>query len=91
MACGLPVVTTNKCVAGVELIEDYENGFIVPVDNEKKLAEKINMVLSSGSLNLRMSQKNLEKIREYTIEKTAMIHIEISEDIIKRSMKFKNV
>jgi glycosyltransferase involved in cell wall biosynthesis len=82
MAFGLPIVTTDKCVAGLELIKDYENGFIVPVDAEKQLADKINFIISDNNLCESMSQKNLNKIREYTIENMANRHMEIFENII---------
>lgn len=71
MACGLPVITTDKCVAGLELIKDNENGFIVPVGDEDKLAQKINLILNDDKLREKMARNNLEKIRPYTIEKMA--------------------
>lgn len=41
MAYGLPVITTDKCVAGIELIEDDKNGYVIPVEDYELLAEKI--------------------------------------------------
>lgn len=82
MAYGLPVITTGRCVSGLELVKDYENGFIIPVNDEEQLAEKINMILSNDSLCKSMSEKSLEKIREYTIEKMAERHMEIFEKIL---------
>ncbi|MBU3197728.1 glycosyltransferase family 4 protein [Clostridium estertheticum] len=79
MACGLPIITTDKCIAGLELVEDYENGFIVPVEGVEQLAEKINIILSNRDLRAKMSEKSLEKIRAYTIEKMADRHVEIFE------------
>lgn len=76
MACGLPVITTDKCVAGLELVKDNENGFIIPVNDEVSLAEKINVILNNNELSARMSYNNLKKIREYTIENIATKHIE---------------
>lgn len=90
MAYGLPIVTTDKCVAGLELVEDYENGFIVPVDDERKLAEKINTVLSDEDLCSRMSKKSLEKIRQYTIENMAERHMEIFEKMLYKNNKAIN-
>lgn len=39
---GLPVITTNKCIAGLELIEDGKNGYIIDVENKEMLLEKTN-------------------------------------------------
>lgn len=71
MACGLPVVTTEGCVAGMELIEDYKNGFIIKVDNKEMLSDKINQILNNKELINTMSNNNLMKIRKYTLENMA--------------------
>ena len=41
MGYGLPVITTENCVAGIELIEDGINGYIVPNEDVKELSEKM--------------------------------------------------
>lgn len=76
MAEGLPVITTEKCVAGLELVKNDENGYIVPVDDTDSLAEKITKILEDEQLCERMGKNSLEKIRNYTIEKMAIAHIE---------------
>lgn len=77
MANGLPVITTDQCVAGLELVENGVNGYIVPVDNEKKLAEQITKVLQDDSLCEKMVAANIAKIKQYTIENMALTHNEI--------------
>lgn len=78
MAYGLPVITTDRCVAGLELVEDGVNGYIVPVRDVEALAEKMNLILRS---DLRaMGRASLEKIRPYTIENMAKVHEEIFEN-----------
>lgn len=71
MSCGLPVITTDRCVAGMELIEDYENGFIIEVDNIEMLSNRINKILNNKELINTMSRNNLVKIEKYTIENMA--------------------
>ena len=41
MAFGLPVVTTDRCGAGLELVEPGKNGFLVPAGSVDALAEAI--------------------------------------------------
>jgi len=82
MANALPVITTDKCVAGLELIKDNDNGFIVPADNFKLLAERINIILSSEELCNEMAQNSLNKIKKYTIENMASRHRDIFNDIL---------
>lgn len=77
MAVGLPVITTDNCNAGLELIENGINGYIVPVENDNELAEKILYLLSDSSLCESMSINNLKKIENFTIEKVAQSHIEV--------------
>lgn len=77
MAHGLPVITTDRCNAGLELIENYKNGFIVPVDDNNKLSEKINLLLENEMLRKQQGLNNLKKIKNYTIEKMAERHFEI--------------
>lgn len=75
MACGLPVVTTTRCVAGLTLIRDGVNGYLVPIDEEEKLAEKLDAVLAGDCRE--MGRSALETIRPYTIENMARAHVEL--------------
>lgn len=81
MACGLPVITTDKCVAGLELVENHVNGFIVSVERVDVLAQRIEDVLSHDQLAASMAKAGLEKIRPYTIENMAQRHLEIFRSI----------
>lgn len=74
MAAGLPVITTDRCVAGLELIQDRINGYIVPVGNDKLLSDKINIILKNSRLRSEMSSRSLLFIRNYTIKNMAMTH-----------------
>lgn len=71
MANGLPVITTNRCVAGLQLIEEDVNGYIVPVDDSLAMAEKIKQLLDDKTLREKMAANNIEKIQPYTIENMA--------------------
>lgn len=82
MAFGLPVITTDRCIAGLELIKDYENGFIVPVERADILAKRIEEVLSNEQLAIRMGKTSLKKIRPYTIENMVRQHINIFKKIL---------
>lgn len=77
MAYGLPVITTNKCVAGTELVKDNENGFIVPIEDDDALARKITIILNDEQARIEMSKKSLKRIKDCTIENMAKVHLEI--------------
>lgn len=77
MAQGLPVITTNQCVAGVELVEQGQNGFLVNAEDVAALAEKMNRLLSDPALQRQFGQRSYRKMMDYTIEKMARRHFEI--------------
>lgn len=86
MAAGLPVITTDQCIAGLELIQEGKNGYIVPADQAEILAEKVNQVFEEDR-SRQMGIESLKKIQEYTIEKMAESHITVWNQIegIKKS------
>ena len=78
MAYGLPVITTDRCVAGLELVEDGVNGYIIGVEDEAALAEKIEACFASDYRA--MGDASLEKVRPYTIENMVSAHLKIFEE-----------
>ena len=74
MAYGLPVITTSRCIAGLVLVDEGENGFIIDIDDPKALAEAIERIIDDDQTIKRMSEKSLSIIQDYTIEKMAEEH-----------------
>lgn len=72
MTQGLPVITTDNCMAGLEMIKD--KNCIVPVGNSVKLSESINSLLSDPEQLKKIGENNLNIIKEYSIEKMAFAH-----------------
>lgn len=87
MSYALPIVTTDHCVAGVELIEDGVNGYIVPIDNPERLGSAIEKVLSNEDLKNYMASENLNKIRDYTYEVSAQDIIAAIESVCESTRK----
>lgn len=79
MAQGLPVVTTDRCVAGLELIQDSVYGQIVPIEDATALADAIQYELDN--LSEARTTRILSKIKQYTVEQMACVHIECLERI----------
>ena len=75
MSFGLPVITTDQCVAGMELVKNGVNGYLIPVDDQKALVEKTNELLSQDYRQ--MGAAALEAVRPYTIENMAKTHVRI--------------
>ena len=76
MSFGLPIITTDKCVAGVELLREG-GGIIVPTDNVMELTKSINILLDDKKYYRQCEQHNLELIKNYTIEQMVTEHVEM--------------
>lgn len=74
MAFGLPVITTDHCIAGLELV-DAANGAIVPVDDGLALRKSIEEILN-GDLE-EMGKKSVERISRYTTQNMAIYHMKM--------------
>lgn len=83
MANGLPIITTDKCIAGIEMVKSEEVGKIISVNTSaEKLAEHINYAISNyEEFN---SSKIISIARDYTIEKMAEAHLSILDNITKK-------
>ena len=73
MAHGLPTISTDRCGAGVELIEDGQSGFVVKTGDVDALAQAIQKI---SKMDLKaMGEKALERVQGYTIEEMVKVHI----------------
>ncbi len=81
MACGLPVVTTTRCNAGLELVQDGKNGYLAEPGDAAGLAQAMEAVLAGD--REAMAGAALETIRGYTIEEMARRHAELFADYLE--------
>ncbi len=79
MSFGLPVITTDKCGAGVELIEPGINGYVVPVGDAEQLQKNLYKLLENEELCRNMAINNYNSIQAYTIENMAQTHMNFFE------------
>jgi len=65
-ACGLPVVATK--VGGLpEVVEHNKSGYLVPPENPKALAEKIELLISDEKRNKKFGRKGKNRVnRRFT-------------------------
>lgn len=76
MAYGLPVITTDKCVAGIETVKECVNGYIVPAEDAEALSESMKNALKQDM------HGSIETAKEYSIEKMAKRHMEIFNNLL---------
>lgn len=74
MAYGLPVISTDRCIAASELV-DNTNGRIIPTDSVEALSKAITDLISNRNL-LELGRKSIDKIKWYTFESMAKVHMD---------------
>ena len=67
MACGLAVVATDCDFGPREIIRDKENGILVPVDDEEKLAEGIRLLIEDDTLRRKVGESAQHIAHEYSL------------------------
>lgn len=73
LGMGVPVVTTDMCIAGVELINGI-NGKIVPANDSSKLAVAIDDIIGDSDRYEERCTEAVQSVRNYTIENMAREH-----------------
>ncbi|MBE6657494.1 MAG: glycosyltransferase [Ruminococcaceae bacterium] len=85
MAYGLPVLSSDRCIAGVELIENGVNGYVLPLSDEGAILGTLSSMLAETELRHRMGAANREKIRAHTVEHMAdVIYGYIRNETVRR-------
>ena len=89
MAKGLPIITTERCGAGIALITNSVIGKIIPIEDIDSLIKAIKDTLESVST--KTNEAVLEAIRPYTIEKMARKHIKALERVFSEKKEYNNL
>lgn len=75
MCYGLPIVSTNRCGAALELVEENVNGKIVPMEDANALTEAVKCILNGRENQMGINARN--RIQNHTIEKMVEAHVRI--------------
>lgn len=76
MSYSLPIITTDQCVAGLELVKDDWNGFILEVDDSLNAIRAIRYIIDNSKQE-EFGKNSYSTIEEFTIEKMAQQHLDI--------------
>ena len=68
MSFGLPIISTNKCVAAMEFNRKFKNTEIVEVDNALELTKAIKKLVENKDFVEKLSKNSLSGIKEYSFE-----------------------
>lgn len=72
MHFGLPCISTDCDYGPADLITDGANGFLIPVDDQEKLIQKMDQLIKDDALQLSFSEQAKITTANYTSEKVAL-------------------
>lgn len=75
MSFGLPIISTDKCIAAVEFNHLFNNGIVVPTENSSALAQAIQHLLTDEEFMETCKKQSLLGIQQYTIENTCLDYL----------------
>jgi len=73
MAAGLPIVSTD-CPGCRDIIHDGENGLLSPVNNPKKMADLVQILINDVDLRNKLVENSLKKVKNYDWDKIAKMY-----------------
>ncbi|MBE6529777.1 MAG: glycosyltransferase family 4 protein [Ruminococcaceae bacterium] len=82
MANGLPVVVSDTCVAGLELIQNGKNGYVVHLGEDEEFLQKAKSILVDDDLRASMAESAIETIRNYTVEKMVQSQMKTVREVL---------
>nr|WP_288723691.1 glycosyltransferase [uncultured Sellimonas sp.] len=83
MGCGaLPVIVSDRCVAGYNLAKNGITGYQFKFDCVNDLEKKMGLIINNKELRERMSEASLREVRKYTVENIAKIHLQWFEQFV---------
>jgi glycosyltransferase involved in cell wall biosynthesis len=82
MAAGLPIVATD-CGSVRDMVQDGEQGFVVPVGDVQNFADRLERLAHNESLRIQLGKNGRARVeREFRIEHTARRYQELLTDLV---------
>ena len=81
MSYGLPIITSDHCNAGLELVVNRENGLLVPSEDITELAKAIEYLLHLQNRE-EYANKSLKIIQKYTYEEMVNVHMTVFNNVL---------
>ena len=83
MECGLPVVSYQCPYGPKDLITDGSNGFLVPMGDEKMMAERICTLIEDEELRKSMGKAAKVRAQDFHVESIAKRWMTLFEELVK--------
>lgn len=75
MTYGLPIISSNLCIAGTELVTDGENGYVVNIDDFEIIKNRFLGLISDDEKLISFGQSSFIKIANYTFDQMVESHL----------------
>lgn len=83
MATGLPIIVTD-CRGNRDLIENEKNGIVVGIDDVEGFAKAIEKMYNDKEFMKKISNENLESVKQYSLEDISKEMASIYNEVIKK-------
>lgn len=77
MSCGLPIVSYECPYGPKDIIDEGTDGYLVPVNNEEMLAQRISALIEDEQLRKSMGKAALIKSKNYHAENIAQVWMQL--------------
>lgn len=74
MTYGLPIISSNLCIAGTELVKDGENGFVVDLEDFETLKKLFSELISDDTRLKAYGKSSYLKIAKHTFDQMVEYH-----------------
>lgn len=85
MACGTAVVSTNCPYGPDEIISNYKDGILVPVQNPIEIAKAIMKILKDNNLKERLVNNGLKRAQDFSRDKIVLKYEELFDDVLRNN------
>jgi glycosyltransferase involved in cell wall biosynthesis len=82
MACGTPVVSVDCPFGPSEIIENGIDAELVPLDDDKALAERIRALLTDKARSSRFSENAIQKVKNYSLDRIIPQYEKLFDEVI---------
>ena len=85
MAAGVPIVATD-CGAVRDIVDDGEQGYLVPVGDVDRFADRLRLLAGDADLRARLGKEGRARAeREFDIERTARAYEDLLTELVVRA------
>lgn len=77
MANGLPVISSDKAIAGLEIVKDGYNGYVVQLDDIRNIENRLGSILNDDAMRESFSRNALDTVIRYTFENCSADHLKV--------------